>query len=110
MVNQIQKNSNDINARLQAIQTSCLFKPPETKYLELPSAKDFFENIERERSKDYEVLARKYRAIGPLLTKVEGLVVNTNTGKSEKLHPYYAYWERKIYTAITKVRLKCTCT
>ena len=65
--------------------------------------KDFFENIERERSKDYEVLARKYRAIGPLLTKVEGLVVNTNTGKSAKLHPYYAYWERKIYASITKV-------
>ena len=64
---------------------------------------DFFENIERERSKDYEVLARKYRAIGPLLTKVEGLVVNTNTGKSAKLHPYYAYWERKIYASITKV-------
>ena len=41
MVNQIQKNSNDINSRLQAIQTACLFKPPETKYLELPSAKVF---------------------------------------------------------------------
>ena len=64
---------------------------------------EFFENIERERSKDFEILARKYRAIGPLLTKVEGLVANTNTGKSPRLAPYYAYWERKIFMSITKV-------
>ncbi len=67
---------------------------------------EFFEFIERERAKDFETLARKYRAIGPLLTKMEGLVVHTNTGKSPKLHQYYAYWERKIYESLTRVSVK----
>ena len=49
------------------------------------------------------MLARKYRGIGPLLTKVEGLVVHTNTGKSPKLRNYYAHWEKKIFEALTKV-------
>jgi len=49
---------------------------------------EFFEFIEQERVKDLEALARKYRAIGPLLTKMEGLVAHTNTGKSPKLHRF----------------------
>ena len=66
---------------------------------------EFFEHIERERAKDFEILARKYHAIGPLLTKMEGLVVHTNTGKSPKLHQYYTYWEKKVYQSLTKVNM-----
>ncbi|CAH1233746.1 DNAH10 [Branchiostoma lanceolatum] len=102
LVNQIQKNARDINARLAMVENSNLFKIPPPKVGEtLPGAKEFFEYIERERSKDYELLARKYRAIGPLLTKMEGLVVHTNTGKSPKLHSYYSYWEKRVYTSLT---------
>lgn len=50
-----------------------------------------------------DILSRKYRAIGPLLTKMEGLVAHTNTGRSPKLQPYYAYWENAVYQALTKV-------
>ena len=64
---------------------------------------EFFEYIEQERAKDFEVLARKYRAIGPLLTKVEGLVVHTNTGKSPRLAQYYSHWEKKIFDSLSKV-------
>ena len=67
---------------------------------------EFFDHIELERAKDFEILARKYRAIGPLLTKMEGLVVHTNTGKSPKLSQYYAHWERKIYESLNKVSLQ----
>lgn len=68
------------------------------------TCKDFFDYIDKERSKDLETLARKYRAIGPLLTKMEGLVANTNSGKSEQLRAYYNHWEKKIYDAL----LQCT--
>lgn len=51
-------------------------------------------------------MVRKYAAIGPLLTKVEGLIVNTNTGRSAKLASYYAYWENKIYHTLTQLILK----
>ena len=66
---------------------------------------EYFEHIEKERSKDFEILARKYRAIGPLLTKMEGLVVHTNSGRSAKLSQYYAHWERKVYDALAKLIL-----
>lgn len=66
---------------------------------------DFFEFLEHERSRDFELLARKYRAIGPLLTKMEGLVVHTNTGKSPKLSQYYSYWEKFMYESLLKVNL-----
>ena len=49
-------------------------------------------------------LARKYHAIGPLLIKMEGLVVYTNSGRSPRLKSYYAHWEAKIFDAIIKVR------
>ncbi|XP_067660223.1 dynein axonemal heavy chain 10-like [Haliotis asinina] len=105
LVNQIQKNARDINQRLLMIENANLFKgPPPPKVQDLlPSCKEFFEHIERERGKDFEILARKYRAIGPLLTKMEGLVVHTNTGRSPKLHQYYSYWEKKVYEALTKL-------
>ncbi|KAL3856163.1 hypothetical protein ACJMK2_010948 [Sinanodonta woodiana] len=104
LCNQVQKNSKDIAQRLQMIARANLFKQPPMKYPDiLPSCKEFFEHIERERTKDFEILARKYKAIGPLLTKMEGLVVHTNTGKSPKLNRYYGHWERKVYDTLTKM-------
>lgn len=67
---------------------------------------DFLEQLDEARVKDLDMLVRKYRGIGPLLTKVEGLVVHTNTGKSPKLRQYYAHWERKIFDALTKMILE----
>ncbi|XP_052801261.1 dynein axonemal heavy chain 10-like isoform X3 [Mya arenaria] len=104
LVNQIQKNAKDIDQRLHMIENANLFKSPAPKYADhLPGCKEYYEHIERERSKDFEILARKYRAIGPLLTKMEGLVVHTNSGKSPKLHQYYAHWEKKTYNALLKL-------
>ena len=55
------------------------------------------------RGNEMESLSRKYRAIGPLLTKIEGVVMHTNTGRSPKLCSYYLYWEEKIFHALLKV-------
>ncbi|XP_035829687.1 dynein heavy chain 10, axonemal isoform X2 [Aplysia californica] len=104
LVNQIQKNARDIYQRLNMIEHANMFKGPKPKYPgHLPGCKEYFEHIEQERVKDLEIMARKYRAIGPLLTKMEGLVVHTNTGKSPKLARYYAHWERKVFEALTKM-------
>jgi len=48
-------------------------------------------------------LAKKYKLIGPLITKVEGLVFGTNTSNSIKMATYYAYWEKEIYNSIIQV-------
>ncbi|EPY85817.1 hypothetical protein CB1_000348015 [Camelus ferus] len=68
--------------------------------------KEFFEYIERERAKDVDHMVRWYLAVGPLLTRVEGLIVHTNTGKAPKLASYYEYWENRIYEVLTKLILK----
>ena len=64
---------------------------------------EYFDYIAQEQRKDFEFILRKSQAIGPLLTKVEGLVVNTNTGESPKLKQYYAHWEMKIFNSLTVV-------
>lgn len=73
---------------------------------------EYFEFQETHRSHIFSTLSRKYHAIGPLLIKVEGLVVSTNTGRSPRLKQYYAYWERRIFDALLKVclhMLMCVC-
>lgn len=51
----------------------------------------------------YENLSQRYAAIAPLLIKVEGVVVGTTSSRSIRLAKYYQHWERKIYTALSKV-------
>nr|WAW84832.1 axonemal dynein heavy chain 10 [Halisarca dujardinii] len=104
--NQVLKNAHDIDERLQTIESACLFKDPfrDADPSDQPlDAKAFFEAQETHRSNVLNSLARKYHAIGPLLTKIEGLVVYTNSGKSPKLRSYYTFWERKIFDSITKM-------
>ncbi|XP_070572584.1 dynein axonemal heavy chain 10-like isoform X2 [Ptychodera flava] len=104
LVNQIQKNAQDIDQRLKIMEYADLFRGPPIRFADtLPSAKEYFEHIEKERAHTFETLARKYRAIGPLLTKMEGLVVHTNTGRSPRLASYYSYWERRVYDSLTKL-------
>ncbi|XP_027269695.1 dynein heavy chain 10, axonemal isoform X2 [Cricetulus griseus] len=107
LVHQIHKNAEDITSRLTLIESVNLFRYPISKTEEgLPGVKEFFEHIERERAKDVDHMVRWYLAIGPLLTKVEGLVVHTNTGRAPKLASYYEYWEGRIYDVLGKVILK----
>ncbi|XP_069475795.1 dynein axonemal heavy chain 10 [Ambystoma mexicanum] len=107
LVHQIQKNALDIDSKLESIESANLFKYAHGKHGEdLPGVKDFFEHVEHERNREIDLLVRKYAAIGPLLTKMEGLVVHTNTGRDPKMVPYYAYWEHKIYNSLTKMVTK----
>ncbi|KAG2470484.1 DYH10 protein, partial [Polypterus senegalus] len=107
LVNQVKKNAQDIESKLLSIESANLFK-----FLvihnggSLPGVKEFYEHIERQRAKDVIFLCRKYNAIGPLLTKVESLVVHTSTGKAPNMAHYYAYWERRVYNALTTMVLK----
>ncbi|XP_013358995.1 PREDICTED: dynein heavy chain 10, axonemal isoform X2 [Chinchilla lanigera] len=107
LVHQIHKNADDISSRLTLIESVNLFKCLAAKSEdELPGVKEFFEHMERERARDVERMVRWYLAIGPLLTKVEGLVVHTNTGHAPKLASYYEYWEGRVYDVLTRLLLK----
>ena len=124
LVNQIQKNAKDIENRIEMMERTNLFQYPEPDYsnqqtientsksiyqnesVALPTVKEFFEKIDRERKKDVETITAKYRAIGPLLTKMEGLICQTNTGKSKNMAVYYKHIEKRIYDALTTMVIK----
>jgi len=59
--------------------------------------------IKKFRNDTVEGLVQKYTSIGPLLIKMESLVAGTNSGRSEKLEDYYAFWEKKIFYALNQV-------
>ena len=65
--------------------------------------KEFCELIEHERSKDLNVLTRKYSAIGPILIKVESLIMHTSTGRSKHMANYYSYWEHKVFDSLVQM-------
>ncbi|CAL8343019.1 unnamed protein product [Lota lota] len=103
----IQRNEREIEAKLQAMEMANLFKfPSPDKYSQLPGVKEFCELIEHERTKDVNGLTRKYSAIGPILTKVESLIMHTNTGKSKHMAKYYAYWEHKVFDSLVQMVLR----
>ncbi|XP_072367150.1 dynein axonemal heavy chain 10 isoform X2 [Scyliorhinus torazame] len=104
LVNQIHKNVRDIATKLAAIESTDLFKRPPPKSKEdLAGVKEFYEYVEQERTKDILNLVSKYKAIGPLLTKMEGLVFHTNTGKASKMALYYKFWEHRVYDCLVKM-------
>ncbi|KAG5844641.1 hypothetical protein ANANG_G00164650 [Anguilla anguilla] len=104
LVYQIQKNERDIDVKIQAIETANLFKLPALdRGDDLPGVKEFCELMESERLKDVSLLSRKYNAIHPLLTKMESLIMQTNSGRAKRMAQYYAYWEKKIFDALTKM-------
>ncbi|NXA96715.1 DYH10 protein, partial [Melanocharis versteri] len=107
LVHQIHNISEDISSKLRSIESTNLFKLPHSKNGDkLPGAKEFFDYVKCEQSKDVEHVVRKYSAIPQLLIEVERRVADTNSGKSPKLASYYAYWENRIYQVLTQLIVK----
>ncbi|XP_056602848.1 dynein axonemal heavy chain 10 isoform X1 [Triplophysa dalaica] len=107
LMNQIQKNEKDIEDKLKSIESANLFKfPAPVNTGHLPGIKEFFDFIELERTKVVNVLVNKHAAISPLLTKMESLIMGTNTGKAQHMVLFYTYWEHKIFDSLTKMVLK----
>ncbi|XP_027024931.2 dynein axonemal heavy chain 10 isoform X2 [Tachysurus fulvidraco] len=107
LLNQIQKNEKDIEAKLQVIETANLFKFPVSERAgELPGVKEFCELVEKQRARDVHWLSRKLSAICPLLTKIECLTAQTSSSKAKHMAQYYSYWERRVFDTLTKMVLK----
>lgn len=67
---------------------------------------EFSEYFETHRVKVLDDLIKDYQNIGDLYLKsIEECTVNKNGGSnaSDEMRPYYNYWERRIFNAITKM-------
>ncbi|PRW56454.1 flagellar inner arm dynein 1 heavy chain alpha [Chlorella sorokiniana] len=70
---------------------------------DVPDLQEWYEEFEQHRQQVVEGLVARYRGVGPLLVKVEELVAGTSTGKSPRLAGYYAYWERRLFGAVSSM-------
>lgn len=48
-------------------------------------------------------LSRRYAEIGPLIIKIERLILGTNSGTSKCLANYYIHWEQKVLDSLLKM-------
>ncbi|KOB71863.1 putative ciliary dynein heavy chain [Operophtera brumata] len=62
--------------------------------------KTYFVEVENERLERTAQVSRIYDRIGPILMKLEYLILGTSTGKSVVMTTYYNYWEKKIFKCI----------
>ncbi|EDV92648.1 GH18884 [Drosophila grimshawi] len=74
------------------------------------SCQGYFELLEASRNQKAAQMKRLYDSLGPVLIKLESLVLGTFTGRSEKMRNYYEFWEGETYKCIVDMtydNLKC---
>ncbi|TPX37396.1 hypothetical protein SeMB42_g06902, partial [Synchytrium endobioticum] len=99
IVNQIRKNSGNISQIVDLIGRTMLVREPPPE--DIMDAHEFFDFENRHRATTLTAIITKYKSIGPLLIKMESLVAGSNSGRSKALKDYYAFWERRIFVALT---------
>ncbi|KAH8358423.1 hypothetical protein KR093_000053 [Drosophila rubida] len=70
----------------------------------------YFELLEASRNHKAARMKQLYDSLGPVLIKLESLVLGTFTGRSEKMRNYYEFWEEETFKCIidmTYENLKC---
>ena len=100
LLKQVQMSASNIEIVVSAIMEADLVDVGDLNG-QTVDMQEFYEVVERRRLATVESLVKKYRAIKEQMGKIEGLVVGTDTNRSPALIQYYAYWERKIFQALT---------
>jgi len=70
----------------------------------------FIALIEEKKRARLATLAEAYKSMTPLLLKVEEEVAGTNSGASASMNGYYAYWEAKVFNAVTALVVRSLAT
>lgn len=68
----------------------------------LIDCRKFFQCMELQRDKKFLEITNLYDTIGPLLTKLESIIMGTTTGECDKMTLYYAFWEETIFVALQR--------
>ncbi|KAG5494118.1 hypothetical protein JKF63_01953 [Porcisia hertigi] len=109
--------SREVRKSADSLQTEVVNKIASTRLIpeyrdflqpggELPELQTLVDIIERRRVDQLERCMRAYRTAKPLLTKVEGQLWGTHTGRCAVLASYYTHWEQRIWRALTTMVLK----
>lgn len=71
----------------------------------LIDCRKFFQCMELQRDKKFLEITNLYDTIGPLLTKLESIIMGTTTGECDKMTLYYVFWEETIFVALQRYNL-----
>lgn len=110
--NQVQKHADAIEERVKAIEEAKLVRDFDWKRKahEIMDIMEFYEYFESHRQATVNELRVMYERIGFYLTQIEITTVETETRAAESMLEYYAYWERRVFNAITKMIIKSLLT
>ncbi|XP_055373636.1 dynein axonemal heavy chain 10 [Condylostylus longicornis] len=102
----------DIRSRIEQIQGFNLFEIDEPKEIkeklspnqivggENTDDGDYFIKLNKTRNEKSCRMKKCYESIGPVLIKLESLLLGTFTGRSQKMKEYYTFWESQAFTCI----------
>lgn len=68
----------------------------------IKSCIEYFKLVKRRRIEKTAQIQKLYDSIGPLLIKLESLVLATSTGLADKMKYYYKFWEKEALQAIVR--------
>lgn len=60
----------------------------------------YVDRLEQYRTEQCTNMKRIYDSLGPVLIKLESLVLGTFTGRSVKMREYYVYWEQENFKCL----------
>ncbi|KAJ8963302.1 hypothetical protein NQ318_018771 [Aromia moschata] len=104
---QLERVERLLNRTIRVLATANLFSFVSVREQpERLSCKDFFTAINDDRTEKMSKLTKTYESVGPILVKLEAIILKTSTGKAAAMVPYYIYWESSLYKAFITMTVK----
>lgn len=63
---------------------------------------EYFKILELERNEKTNKIQKLYDSIGPVMIKLESLILGSFTGESDKMRSYYTHWEKEMFSALMR--------
>lgn len=63
---------------------------------------EYFKSLEFKRNEKTNKIQKLYDSIGPIMIKLESLILGSFTGESDKMSFYYTHWEKEMFSALMR--------
>lgn len=68
----------------------------------IPSISTYFSNIHGIQHRKMKNVENLFNTVGPILIKLESLVLDTSTGELNNMHLYYNFWENQLFELLIR--------
>ncbi|PSN52993.1 hypothetical protein C0J52_01145, partial [Blattella germanica] len=96
IVTQMEKFSQEVQGRIDSLESFNFFH---FKKLELEAQRL---SLKRYRLEKLAKFLKIYGELGPVLMKLEGLVLQSSTGSSQLMAYYFDFWEKKVFNCLIR--------